>query len=134
MSIPFGPQLLGETEKTLAALLRRALEGTGLTESQWVTLRLADLLDGTVDAAGLAAAAADRAQFADAADLVGELTRRGLVDDGRPTDAGRETLAAVLGTSGRLSGAIWDDLGTADVAATTRVLNEVLARARLALR
>jgi hypothetical protein len=31
MSTPFGPQLIGETEKTLNALLRRFLEGTGLT-------------------------------------------------------------------------------------------------------
>jgi hypothetical protein len=133
MSIPFGPQLLGETEKTLGALLRRALEGTALTESLWVTLRLADVLDGTVDAHGLAAAVADRAQFSDAADLVGELNDRGLLDEGRVTDAGREMLIAVLGSSGRLTGPIWDDLPTADVAATTRVLNEVLTRARVAL-
>ena len=94
MSTPFGPQLIGETEKTLNALLRRFLEGTGLTEPQWVTLRLADLLDGSVGADGLAAAVADRAHFADAADLVGELTDRGLLDDGRLTSAGRELTAA----------------------------------------
>jgi hypothetical protein len=41
MPTTFGPQLIGETEKTLNALLRLFLEGTGLTESQWVTLRLA---------------------------------------------------------------------------------------------
>ena len=50
MSTPFGPRLIGETEKTLNALLCRLLAGTGLTEPQWVTLRLADLLDGSVDA------------------------------------------------------------------------------------
>jgi hypothetical protein len=44
---PFGPQLLGETEKTLNALLRKSLRGTGLTEPQWVTLRVAALTDGT---------------------------------------------------------------------------------------
>ena len=49
MSTPFGPQLIGETEKTLNALLLRHLDGTGLTEPQWVTLRLADQFDGTVD-------------------------------------------------------------------------------------
>ena len=42
MSTPFGPQLIGETEKTLNALLLRHLDGTGLTEPQWVTLRLSD--------------------------------------------------------------------------------------------
>ena len=32
MSTPFGPQLIGETEKTLNALLHRFLQGTGLTD------------------------------------------------------------------------------------------------------
>ena len=49
MSIPFGPQLVGQTEKTLNALLRGFLDGTGLTEPQWVTLRVADLIDGGAD-------------------------------------------------------------------------------------
>ncbi len=60
MLTPFGPQLIGETEKTLNALLRRFLEEPGLTEPQWVTLRLAGLLDRSVDADGLVAAVADR--------------------------------------------------------------------------
>ncbi|MEQ6902113.1 hypothetical protein ABLM29_13410, partial [Nocardioides sp. YIM 152588] len=37
----FGPQLIGATEKTLSALLRHELAGSGLTEPEWVTLRLA---------------------------------------------------------------------------------------------
>src|SRR5262249_33872230 len=98
MSTPFGPQLIGETEKTLGALLRRFLEGTGLTESQWVTLRLAERLDGTVDADGLAVAVADRAHLSNAVDLVNDLTRRGQLHDGRPTSAGRELTAAILAT------------------------------------
>ena len=47
MTATFGPQLIGQTEKTLQALLRRALAGTGLDERQWVALRLADQPDGT---------------------------------------------------------------------------------------
>ena len=43
MTAPFGPQLIGETEKTLTALLRRFLADTGLSEPQWVTLRVAQL-------------------------------------------------------------------------------------------
>ena len=133
MSTPFGPQLIGETEKTLNALLRRFLEGTGLTEPQWVTLRLADLLDGSVDADGLAAAVADRAHFSDAVDLVGELTDRGLLDDGRLTSAGRELTAAMQATITTETAAIWDNLPADDVAAATRVLNEVVTRARAVL-
>src|ERR1700756_5959914 len=97
MSTPFGPQLIGESEKTLNALLRRSLEDTGLTEPLWVTLRLAGQLEGTVDAAGLATALADRAHFIDAPDLVGEVSSRGLVDEGRLTNAGRELVGTVQG-------------------------------------
>jgi hypothetical protein len=133
MSTPFGPQLIGETEKTLNALLRRFLEGTGLTEPQWVTLRLADLLDGSADADGLAAAVADRAQFPDASELVDQLTTRGLLDDGRLTLAGRELTAAIQDTITTKTAPIWDDLAAKDVAGATRVLNEVVTRARVVL-
>ena len=133
MSTQFGPQLIGETEKTLSALLRRFLEGTGLTEPQWVTLRLADLLDGAVDAHGLAAAVADRAQFLDAADLVSELTSRDLLDNGRLTSAGRSLIATVQTTITTETTPIWDHLPDDDVAAATRVLNEVVTRARAVL-
>jgi DNA-binding MarR family transcriptional regulator len=135
MATPFGPQLIGETEKTLVALLRRFLDDTELTESQWVTLRVAGLLDGSaVDGEGLAAAVADRAHFTDAAELVKSLTLRGLIENGRLTDAGREVVAAVLAKSEAATGPIWKDLPADDVAATARVLNELLDRARAVLR
>ncbi len=133
MSTQFGPQLIGETEKTLNALLRRFLQGTGLTEPQWVTLRLADVLDGAVDAHGLAAAAADRAQFLDAVDLVSELTSRDLLENGRLTSAGRSLIAAVQTTITAETTPIWDHLPDDDVAAATRALNEVVTRARAVL-
>ena len=133
MTTPFGPQLIGETEKTLNALLHRFLEPTGLTEPEWVTLRLADVLNGAVDADGLAAAVADRAHFPDAADLVSELTTRGLLDDGRHTPAGRELTVAVQATITQEAAPIWHNLPAGDVAATTRVLNEVITRARAVL-
>lgn len=133
MSTPFGPRLIGETEKTLNALLHRFLEGTGLTEPQWVTLRLADLLDGNVDTDGLAAAVADRAHFPDAAELVDGLTDRGLLADGRLTSAGRELTTAVQATISTQTAPIWDNLPADDVAAATRVLNELVTRARVVL-
>jgi hypothetical protein len=134
MSTPFGPRLIGETEKTLNALLRHFLEGTGLTEPQWVTLRLGGLLDGTVGTDGLVAAVADRAHFRDAAELVAGLTDRGLLDDGRLTSAGRELTEAVQATTTTQTAPIWDNLPADDVDAATRVLNEVVTRARVVLR
>jgi Helix-turn-helix family len=134
MSTPFGPQLIGETEKTLNALLRRFLEPTGLTEPQWVTLRLADRIDNDSGTNGLVAAVADRAYFPDASELVAELTSRGLLDDGRLTSAGRELTEAVQATITAQTAPIWADLRADDVAAATRLLNEVVARARVVLR
>jgi hypothetical protein len=133
MSTPFGPQLIGETEKTLNALLLRHLDGTGLTEPQWVTLRLSDQFDGTVDTDGLVAVVGDRAHFPDADRLVGALTGRGLLSEGRPTVAGREVLTSVQAAVATDTAAVFGDLAPDDVAATTRVLNEVVGRTRVAL-
>ena len=133
MSTPFGPQLIGETEKTLNALLDRRLADTGLDEPQWVTLRLADQLGGSVDADGLAHAVRDRAHFADADGLVGALSARGLLQQGDLTPAGRELLTEVQTALSVETAPIFDDLPADDVAAATRVLNEVVSRARVAL-
>jgi len=128
--VPFGPVLLGQTEKTLQALLRHTLTGTGLSEPEWVTLRLATMVDGQVDRLGLISVVADRARFPDAAALVDALTEQGLVVDGQPTANGHELVATVLAASEATSGMVWRDLPIADVEAATRVLNEVLRRAR----
>src|SRR5262249_45714058 len=116
MPTPFGPQLIGETEKTLGALLRRFLEGSGLSEPQWVILRLAARLAGSVDDNGLAAAAADRAHFSNAGELVKELTRRGLLENGRPTSAGREMTAAIQTAIASTTAPVWENLPADDVA------------------
>ena len=123
----FGPQLIGQTEKTLQALLRRALSDSGLDERLWVTLRLADQPDG----APLRDRVADLAQFADADELVTTLELRGLVADDAATAEGKTLLERVLAKSAELSGPIWDDIEDADAAA--RALSEVLTRARAAL-
>jgi hypothetical protein len=136
MSTPFGPQLIGETEKTLNALLLHHLDGTDLTEPQWVTLRVAGTgtPDGAVGTDALIAAVADRAHFRDASRLVGELTERGLLVDGRLTDAGRDVVAGVQAAVASDVGVLFGDLAADDVAATARVLNGVLDRARVLLR
>ena len=133
MSTPFGPRLIGETEKTLNALLVRSLAGTALPEPQWVVLPLADSTDGTAGAEELVAAVADRAHFTDAAALVDELATRGLLEDGRLSPAGRNVTEAVLARSATDTAPIWADLPADDVAAATRLLNEIVSRARVVL-
>ena len=127
MTITFGPQLIGQTEKTLQALLGRALDGTGLDERLWVTLRLA----GQPDGSALRERVADLAKFADADQLVTTLEERKLVADDAPTEEGRAVLEQVLAKSAALSGPIWDDIEDADAAG--RALNELLRRARAAV-
>ncbi len=127
MTATFGPQLLGQTEKTLQALLRHALDDTGLDERLWVSLRLAD----QPDEAALADRIADLAKFDDAGPLVAGLEQRGLVENDAPTAAGRAMLDQVLARSAALSGPIWDGIDDADAAA--RALTELLTRARAAL-
>ena len=132
-TIAFGPQLIGQTEKALNALLRRALDDR-LSEPQWVTLRLSEQMpEATASNEGLAALVADRARFEDATDLVHALTDLGLVAGGRPTEAGVATLNEFQGQIAAAGGRIWKDLPVDDVDAATRVLNEVLMRAREAL-
>ncbi len=45
----FSTQLIGQTEKTLNAILDRLLAGTGLNEPQWVTLTIALMSGGSVE-------------------------------------------------------------------------------------
>jgi hypothetical protein len=127
MTIPFGPELVGRTEKTLQALLRRTLQGADLSEPEWVTLRVAESGGGGGD---LAALVHDRARFDDAHTLVSTLTERGLLSDGALTDDGRAVIAGVRERTTAQNGGLWDDLPEADVAAAERVLNELLERAR----
>lgn len=134
MTTPFGPVLIGETEKTLGTLLAHFLDGTGLDEREWVTLRLADLHANEIAATtDLVALAADRVHFADATALVDDLTGRSLLADGHLTDAARELVGGIGATIASTVGPIWADLPADDTAAAARVLGEVRDRARAAL-
>lgn len=123
MTVPFGPQLIGRTEKSLNALLEQLLAGR-VTEREWVVLRLAG--QGSGD---LVHDARETAHFVDAADLVAGLAARGLLADGALTAAGVDLVDQVLARIAERVGPIWADLDRDDVAAAERVLNEVLHRA-----
>ena len=126
----FGPQLIGETEKTLNALLRHVLAGSDLTEPQWVTLRLAAQHDGH---SSLADVIAERAHLDDARDLVAVLDHRGLLDGNRASAAGTDLVTALRARIDDLTAPIWADLPVEDVRAADRVLNLVVERARSVL-
>ena len=80
MSTPFGPQLIGETEKTLNAFLGRLLAGTGVTEPQWVILSVAITGGGSVTPQQ--AAFALKITEPQAQDQLHQLTAAGYLTDG----------------------------------------------------
>jgi len=129
MSIPFGPQLIGQTEKTLNAVLRRLLEETDLSERQWVAMKIAGQLHASGEEHDLRSAVAERAHLVNAAELVAELIGRGLLVGGRPTPSGDKVTASIQVKIDELTAPVWRDLDENDVAAATRVLTQVLDRA-----
>ena len=123
----FGPQLIGETEKALNALLRLLLEDAELTEPEWVTLRLAGQAAPGV---ALAEQVQGRAHFPDARALVDALDGRGLVSEDGLSPAGAALVAEVQRRIAAVTAPIWESLDPRDVAAAERVLNTVAGRTR----
>ncbi|HTW14119.1 MAG TPA: hypothetical protein VMF51_03260 [Nocardioides sp.] len=123
----FGPQLIGETEKALNALLRLLLNDAELTEPEWVTLRLAGQAPPGV---ALAEHVRGRAHFPDARALVDELEGRGLVSEDRLSPAGGALVAEVQRRIAAVTAPIWRSLDPSDVVVTERVLRTVAASAR----
>lgn len=130
MPIPLGPQLIGQTEKALNALLDTILTRQDLTEPQWVTLRLTKQFDS---AGTLADFVRDQTHRADASAILAELTQRGLIADDALTDQGRALVARISGEIAEIAGPVWADLDPDDTARSERVLNTVLERTRAVL-
>ncbi|WP_407359622.1 hypothetical protein [Microbacterium sp. LBN7] len=129
--LPFGSQLIGQTEKALTALLRTVLIDRQLSEREWVTLRLTSQFDGP-DA--LAETIRDRGQFADAADLLSGLERRGLIVDDALSVAGADLVDEIGREIRALTEPIWAGIDAADAEAAARALRSVLAQTTVLLR
>jgi hypothetical protein len=138
----FSTQLIGQTEKTLNAILERLLAGTGLTEPQWVTLTIAAMSTGPIDRASLAdrVVGALKVTDAEAQARIGELATAQLLDapdgDGSPvrvTDPGRQLQGRIRSAAVEITDRMWGDLPAPDLAAAGRVLTTVLDRANAEL-
>jgi DNA-binding MarR family transcriptional regulator len=131
----FTPQVLGQTEKALNAILERQLAGTPLTEALWITLSVT-MASGETAASGqllerlqelLRISAAEAEARVDA--LAGaELLRH---EDGvvAITDRGRKLFAKVRGEVGQITERLWGDLPSSDLDTAGRVLGTILVRA-----
>jgi DNA-binding MarR family transcriptional regulator len=138
----FSTQLIGQTEKTLNAILDRLLAGTGLTELQWVALTLAVRSGGTTEITAFVSRLADALKIsdADARARIDELAAAQLlVVPGvagarlRVTDAGSQLHGGVGSTVAEITDRMWGDLPAEDLAAAGRVLTTVLERANAEL-
>lgn len=141
-TLEFGTQLIGQTEKTLNAILGRLLAGTDITEPQWVTLTVAVMSGGSVPAAQFASRVAGALKVGgdDARTRIDELANAQLIElrqtdeeEASVTDAGRELHADIRGQVTEITQRLWGDLSADDLATAGRVLSTVLERANAEL-
>ena len=132
--LPFGTRLIGQTEKTLNAILDRLLTGSELTEPQWVALTV------TLQAGDTSRADAERRiattlklPSASGAALLAGLVERGLVeasgpDSVRATSTGREFHEGIRRQVDEITARIWGHIPTDERRTAAAVLNITLQR------
>jgi DNA-binding MarR family transcriptional regulator len=140
MSPTLTPQLIGQTEKTLNAILDRRLAESGLTEPQWVALTLAVMGKGEIGRDQLAAQVSAAAKFStrDVQAYITELADAGLLevsDRDRVTvsEKGTALHARIRAANVELTGRLWGDLAADELGTAARVLEIVLERANAEL-
>jgi hypothetical protein len=136
----FTPRLIGETEKTLNAILDRHLAVADLTEQHWITLTVAVLSGGSIDRDQLVEKVVSAAKFReqDVQERVTELVARGLLESSGTvevtvTDAGAQLHARIRASNNELTERLWGDLPGGELETAARVLAAVLERANAEL-
>jgi|SRR5215470_19168297 len=133
------PQVIGQAEKTLNAILDRLLAGPGLTEAQWITLTLTARGAGPGDQLVTRVAHGLKVDAAQARAHVAELAAARLVqDDGdgspvRLTTAGERVYGQIRAGVAEVTGRLWGDLPEADLATAGRILSIITDRANAEL-
>jgi DNA-binding MarR family transcriptional regulator len=134
----FTPQVLGETEKALNAILYRHLDATGLTEHQWIVLQLTVGAGGELPREQLVGrlAGALKVDTAKAEAQVEEMVAAGLLrfseeDHVAVAEPGAEVHARVRGEVSEIMRGLWGDLPAADLEITGRTLAAILERANV---
>jgi DNA-binding MarR family transcriptional regulator len=139
-TMPF-QRLLGQTEKTLNAILDRQLAGV-VNEPQWVALVLIASISapGNLEHVTAQVAGALKTDLPTAADHIAQLADKGLVrtvpeahPDVALSEAGRQLLGGVQSRVGEITQRLWGDLPASEMDAARRVLGTVLDRAHAEL-
>jgi len=132
----FGTQTIGQTEKALNAILDRLLEGSGLSEPQWVALTVTVMSGEETDREELVRKLdASLHRGRETVDgLVGALVQAGLVEErgGKvaASERGRELHERIRVQVQEITSRLWGDLPAGDLETAGRVLETVLERAR----
>jgi DNA-binding MarR family transcriptional regulator len=133
--IPFGTQLIGRTEKSLNAILGRILRDSGLSEPEYVAMRVC-AAHPSAPRADITAqlATAFRKGEAHASDLIDALIGAGIVQSDAAgaldlTASGRELYDSMVAETEAVTTRLWGDLPAEDLELAGRVLMTVLRRA-----
>jgi hypothetical protein len=134
-------RVIGQTEKTLNAILNRQLAGTGLTESHWVILTLALASGGTVerDPFTRQVAGALKISEAQAQARIAELVAARQLQDAREgsamavTDAAQQLHGRIRAVISEITQRLWGDLPAEDLDTAGRVLSIITERANAEL-
>ncbi len=131
-------QLIGQTEKTMNAILEQQLAGS-VTEPQWVALVLIAGGAGSAGSDQLTARVAHalKTDQDTATDQIRQLTATGLAHQAGSavtlTEAGERLVGRIRARTGQITQRLWGDLPATDLAAASRVLSTVLERAEAEL-
>jgi DNA-binding MarR family transcriptional regulator len=136
------PQVIGQAERALGALMDRVLAATGGTFHQWVALTLTTAAGGTIDRDQLLSrmTGALKVDQATALAAVAELTAGQLLAD-RPgegarvglTEAGQARYRQLRSAIDQVTARLYGDLPAEDLAIAGRVLGVLTARANAEL-
>jgi DNA-binding MarR family transcriptional regulator len=141
-STTLSPQIIGQAEKTMNAILFRLLAGPGLTEAQWITLTLTAAGGGATARGQLAGQVADALKVSQAqarehlASLIAAQLLQDPGDDAGPvrlTAAGTEVFGEIRGATAGVVKRLWGDLPAEDLATAGRVLTIITERANAEL-
>jgi hypothetical protein len=135
------PQVIGQAEKTLNAILDRLLAGPGLTEAQWITLTLTagGAGSGGHDQLVTQVAHGLKVDEAQASAHVAELAAAQLVQDAgdgapvRLTEDGKRVHGQIRAGAAQVTERLWGDLPVADLATAGRILSIITDRANAEL-
>ena len=134
-------RVIGQTEKTLNAILDRELAGTGLTESQWVILTLAVTSGGTVErdqfthqvSGALKISGAEAQARVDEMIAAQQLQAPGAGSALTVTPAARELHGRIRTVVAEITERLGGDLPAEDLATAGRVLSIITERANAQL-